>query len=79
MAQYASTGTVKPLKLGPAEEVSNDQDDDYTPSAGVQDSVKQMLGLKSSKGEHHVLPVLLEEVFGKCDSNRMDKALNSEC
>lgn len=79
MAQYASTGSTKPLKLGPAEQVTNDQDDEYTPSAGVQDSVKQMLGLKGSKEEHHVLPVFLEEVFGEWTGSRRQEAVERAC
>lgn len=46
-------------------------DDEYTPSAGVAQSVKSMLGVGSgseSSKEHHVLPILLEEVYDGYDS-----------
>ncbi|ETS61252.1 hypothetical protein PaG_05216 [Moesziomyces aphidis] len=52
MAQWASDlKGVKPLEL--------DGEDSYTPSAGVAESVKNMLGAESDR----VLPVYLEQVF----------------
>ncbi len=54
MAQWASdVKGVKPLEL--------DAQDSYTPSAGVAESVKNMLGAQTDR----VLPVYLEQVFGK--------------
>lgn len=41
----------------PAEE----GEDDFTPSAGVGRSVKEMLGLEKNE----VMPVLMEEIFGE--------------
>lgn len=63
MAEYASSGGGGSLKLG--SEASQGDTDSYTPSAGVSDSVQQMLGLKNGREEHHVLPILAEEVFGE--------------
>ncbi|PWZ00903.1 hypothetical protein BCV70DRAFT_187784 [Testicularia cyperi] len=62
MAEWASQQAgVTPLSLtpSPADESASDS---YTPSAGVADSVKGMLGL-GSKQDARVLPVFLEEVF----------------
>jgi hypothetical protein len=43
--------------------VSQEEEDSYTPSAGVAQSVKELLGLERSS--RHVLPVYLEEIFGE--------------
>lgn len=40
-----------------------DEEDSYTPSAGVSGSVKEMLGLQ--RPDRQVLPVYLEEIFGE--------------
>jgi len=40
-----------------------EEQDTYTPSAGVGRSVKELLGMERS--ERQVLPVYLEEIFGK--------------
>lgn len=63
MAEWASSKAgVEALSLAPS--ASQKQDTDaYTPSAGVAESVKGMLG--GSKESERVLPVYLEEVFGK--------------
>jgi surfeit locus 1 family protein len=37
--------------------------DTYTPSHGVAESVKSMLGLESSGGTKNVLPVYMEQIF----------------
>lgn len=42
-----------------------DKEDHYTPSAGVAESVKGMLNGKGGRESERVLPVYLEEVFGK--------------
>ncbi|KAJ9479829.1 Cytochrome oxidase assembly protein SHY1 [Pseudozyma hubeiensis] len=56
MAEWASNKVgVEALSLTPKE-----ADDSYTPSAGVAESVKDMLG---SRETQRVLPVYLEEVF----------------
>ncbi|CAO1614093.1 unnamed protein product [Sympodiomycopsis kandeliae] len=76
MAEYSSSGTTKALKLGDSESISSEQDtDSYTPSAGVGESVKKMLGLNSTE-EHNVLPILVEEVFEGYDGNvRVEKGI----
>lgn len=42
---------------------SEDETDSYTPSHGVADSVKSMLGL-GREAQREILPVYLEEIFG---------------
>ena len=41
----------------------DEHEDSYTPSSGVAQSVKNMLGMERSSSE--VLPVYLEEIFGE--------------
>lgn len=62
MAAYCSSGSGD--ALGSSSPNAEDTDS-YTPSAGVAESVKGMLGLKGDEA-HHVLPILLEEIFGEC-------------
>lgn len=58
MAEWASQKAgVEALSL------AKEEQDSYTPSAGVAESVRGMLG--SSKEAERVLPVYLEQVFGK--------------
>jgi hypothetical protein len=45
---------------------SEEEQDQYTPSAGVGRSVKEMLGFERS--DRQVLPVYLEEIFGETDT-----------
>lgn len=55
--------------IGPSSTSEDSHDDEYTPSAGVAQSVKSMLGVGSEpQKEHHVLPILLEEVYDGYDS-----------
>lgn len=42
---------------------ATEEEDSYTPSAGVGKGVKQMLGIETS--DRTVLPVYLEEIFGE--------------
>lgn len=67
MAEYLS-GSAGALPLGPSAgqpgAAQGDRyDDAYTPSAGIAESVKEMISL-GRKEEKRVLPVLLEEIFG---------------
>lgn len=64
MADWMS-GPAGALPLaGEPDKHSESIDDAYTPSAGVVEGVKGMLGL-GPRGEPRVLPVLLEEVFSE--------------
>lgn len=69
MAEWASTGSRAALKH------EQEEEDSYTPSAGVGTSVKKMLGMEKNE-EHRVLPVFLEEVFEGYDGNiRVEKGI----
>ena len=74
MAKWASAQVGAPaLSLD-----SDANEDAWTPSAGVSDSVKGMLGLGSQpRQEDRVLPVFLEEVFGKWSHVQWQAAANS--
>ncbi|SNX82250.1 related to Surfeit locus protein 1 [Melanopsichium pennsylvanicum] len=64
MAEWASAKAgVTALSLEPKHDQAAAEDDSYTPSAGVAESIKIMLGANTGKDSERVLPVYLEEVF----------------